>query len=593
MKEKIEVLRERRVIQKLSMAIVMLMLLAVAQGAALAQDKASKINEMMSLYHKYGQFNGSVLVAENGKVIYKKGFGQANMEWNIPNDADTKFRLGSITKQFTAALILQLAEQGKLKLDGKVTDYLPDYRKDTGDRMTIHNLLSHTSGLPNYTAQPGFFENVSRNPFTVSDFVKKYASGDLEFEPGTKFNYSNSGYFLLGAIIEKVTGKPYEQVLKENILDPLGMKNTGYDHFNTIIQKRAVGYVKTPRGYENAPYLDMTIPYAAGSLYSTVEDLYLWDQALYGEKILSAKSKELMFRPNLNNYGYGFGITKATVGPNKEAVPIITHDGGINGFSTTIVRLVGSKGLIVMLDNTSGGRYLGRINDAITNVLYNQPYDAPRQSIAEALMKTVMEKDVAAAIKQYRDIKASQAATYDFSEPELNTLGYQLLQMKKVPEAIEIFKLNVEAYPQGFNTYDSLGEAYMIHGDKELAIANYKKSLELNPQNASATAALAKLGATGEAAKDKDVKVDPKIYDAYAGDYELAPSFILTISNEGGHLMGQATGQGKFELFPSSETEFFLKAADAQVTFVKDGEGRVASLVLHQGGQDMPAKKIK
>ena len=588
-------LREKRVIHRVSMAIVMLMLLAVAQGAALAQDKASKINEMMTLYNKYGQFNGSVLVADGGKVIYKKGFGQANMEWNIPNDVDTKFRLGSITKQFTAALILQLAEQGKIKLDGKVTDYLPDYRKETGDRMTIHNLLSHTSGLPNYTALPGFFENVSRNPYTVSDFVKKYASGDLEFEPGTKFNYSNSGYFLLGAIIEKVTGKPYEQVLKENILDPAGMKNTGYDHFNTIIPKRAVGYVKTPWGYENAPYLDMTIPYAAGSLYSTVEDLYLWDQALYGEKILSAKSKELMFRPNLNNYGYGFGITKATIGPNKETVPIITHNGGINGFSTTIVRLVGSKGLIVLLDNTSGGRYLDRINDAITNVLYNQPFDAPKQSIAETLIKTVLDRDVASAIKQYRDLKASQASTYDFGEPELNTLGYQLLQMKKVPEAIEIFKLNTEAYPQGFNTYDSLGEAYMVHGDKELAIANYKKSLELNPQNGGAKTALAKLEGTGsEPAKaTKEVTVDPKIYDAYAGDYELAPNFILTISNEGGHLMGQATGQAKVELFPSSETEFFLKVVDAQVTFVKDGEGHISSLVLHQGGRDMPAKKIK
>src|SRR2546430_13796447 len=214
------------------------------------------------------------------------------MEWNIPNASDTKFRLGSVTKQFTATLILQLVEQGKIKLDGKLIDYLPDYRPDTGTRVTIHNLLSHTSGVPNYTALPDFFENVSRNPFNVNDFVKKYASGDLQFEPGTKFPYSNSGYFLLGAIIEKVTGKSYEQVLRDNIFEPVGMKNSGFDHWNTIIVKRATGYAKKPRGFETAPYLDMSIPYAAGSLYSTVEDLFLWDQALYGEKILSAKSKE-------------------------------------------------------------------------------------------------------------------------------------------------------------------------------------------------------------------------------------------------------------------------------------------------------------
>jgi len=570
-----------------SFMLGMLVVLAF-QASAYAQDKARKIDDLVALYHNYGQFNGAALVAENGKVIYKKGVGLANMEWNIPNEPDTKFRLGSITKQFTATLILQLVEQGKIKLDGKVSDYLPDYRKDTGSKMTIHHLLSHTSGVPNYTAQAGFFENVSRNPFKVDDFVKKYASGDLEFEPGAKFNYSNSGYFLLGAIIEKVTGQPYEKVLQEKILDPVGMKNTGYDHYGTILGKRAAGYVKTPRGYENAPYLDMTIPYAAGSLYSTVEDLFLWDQALYGDKVLSAASKELMFKPNLRDYGYGFAITKTTLGPNKIVVPVIAHDGGINGFNTTIVRMVGDKRLIVLLDNTSQGRYIDGIALGITNILYDQPYESPKQSIAEVLLKTVLEKDVASAVKQYRELKASRVSEYDFREMELNTLGYQLLQMKKVAEAIEIFKLNVEAYPQASNPYDSLGEAYMTHGDKELAITNYKKSLELNPQNTGATRMLATL--TGE---KKESSVDPKLYDSYAGDYELAPNLIITITNEDGKLMGQATGQPKNELFPSSATEFFLKVVDAQVTFVKNEQGQVTQLILHQGGRNMPGKKIR
>src|SRR6185437_16022085 len=369
---------------KIVFAFALFSILAL-QSATFAQDKAAKIDQLISLHHKYDQFNGSALVVDNGKVIYQKGVGLANMEWDIPNAPDTKFRLGSITKQFTATLILQLVEQGKIKLDGKLIDYLPDYRKDTGAKVTIHNLLSHTSGIPSYTALPGFFQNVSRNPFTVDDFIKKYASGDLEFEPGTKFVYDNSGYFLLGAIIEKVTGKPYEQVLKENIFDPLGMKNSGYDHWKTIISKRATGYTQTPRGYENASYLDMSIPFAAGSIYSTVEDLFLWDQALYGEKILSAASKELMFKPNLENYGYGFGIRKASLGPNKIAVPVIEHNGGINGFSTTILRLVGDKRLIVLLDNTSQGRYLDGMALAITNILYGQPYESPKRSIAETL----------------------------------------------------------------------------------------------------------------------------------------------------------------------------------------------------------------
>ena len=570
-------------------AFALLAVLAL-QTSAFAQDKAAKIDQLISLYQKYGQFNGSALVADNGKVVYKKGVGLANMEWNIPNAPDTKFRLGSITKQFTSTLILQLVEQGKIKLDGKLTDYLPDYRKDTGDKVTIHNLLSHTSGIPSYTSLPGFFQNVSRNPFTVGDFIKKYASGDLEFEPGTKFVYDNSGYFLLGAIIEKVTGKPYEQVLKENIFDPVGMKNSGYDRWGTILNKRATGYSRTPRGYQTAPYLDMSIPYAAGSLYSTVEDLYLWDQALYGEKILSAKSKELMFKPNLNNYGYGFVMIKATFAPpSKLEVPVIQHNGGINGFSTTIVRMTNEKRLIVLLDNAEDGQHLGEITLGIMSVLYDQPVDNPKRSITETVMNTISEKDVASAIARYRELKAGKTASeYNFAETELNQLGYQLLRMNKVTDAIEIFKLNVEMYPQSANMHDSLGEGYMIHGDKELAIASYKKSLELDPKNTNATTKLAEL--TGE---KKDVKVDPKILDSYAGEYEVAPTFIIKITSEDGKLMAQATNQPKFELFPSSETDFYLKVNSAQVSFIKDGAGNVTGMTLSQNGRKTTGKKIK
>src|ERR1041384_3915949 len=570
-------------------AVALLAILAL-QTSALAQDKAAKIDQLISLYQKYGQFNGSALVADNGKVIYRKGVGLANMEWDIPNTPDTKFRLGSITKQFTATLILQLVEQGKIKLDGKLIDYLPDYRKDTGAKVTIHNLLSHTSGIPSYTSLPGFFQDVSRNPFKVDDFIKKYASADLEFEPGTKFVYDNSGYFLLGAIIEKVTGKPYEQVLKENIFDPLGMKNSGYDHWGTVISKRATGYTRSARGFQTAPYLDMSIPYAAGSLYSTVEDLYLWDQALYGEKILSPKSKELMFKPNLNNYGYGFVITKATLAPpTKLQVPVIQHNGGINGFNTVIVRMTNDKRLIVLLDNAEDGQYLDRISLGIMSILYDQPFDSPKRSIANALMNTITEKDVASAIAQYRTLKAGPTANEcDFGEGELNRLGYQLLSMKKTAEAIEIFKLNVEMFSQSANVYDSVAEAYMAQNDKELSIANYKKSLELDPNNANARSRLARL--TNE---QKDFKVDPKIYDSYVGEYQLGPTFTITITSEDGKLMAQATGQDKFELFATSETDFYLKAVPASVTFVKDGEGKVTELILTQNGRKGTAKKIR
>lgn len=570
--------------------VLPLLALLAFQASILGQDKASRMDQLITLYNKYGQFNGSVLVADNGKVVFEKGVGMANLEWNIPNTPDTKFRLGSITKQFTATLILQLVEQGKIKLDGKLIDYLPNYRKDTGAKVTIHNLLSHTSGIPSYTSLPGFFQNVSRNPFTVDDFIKQYASGDLEFEPGTKFVYSNSGYFLLGAVIEKVTGKSYEQVLKERIFEPLGMKNSGYDHWGTILSKRATGYTRTPRGYETAPYLDMSLPYAAGSLYSTVEDLLIWDQALYGDKVLSAQSRQLMFKPNLNNYGYGFVITKATLSPPaKLQVPVIQHGGGINGFNTVIVRMVDDKRLIVLLDNEEHGQNLDKIARGLMSILYDQPVDNPKQSIADTLSDTISEKDVGSAIARYRELKAGKtAAEYDFAEDQLNRLGYQLLQQKKVADAIEIFKLNVEIYPQSSNVYDSLGEAYMVNGDKDLSIANYKKSLELDPNNANAKVKLGSL--TGE---QKEIKVDPKIYDSYSGEYQLAPTFTITITNENGKLMAQATGQPKFELFPSSETDYYLKVVPATVTFVKDAEGKVTELILTQNGRKTSGKKIR
>ncbi len=570
--------------------VVCAMLVLAAHAVALSQvsssDKARKIDEVLSLANKYRLFNGSVLVAENGKVIHKKGYGYANMEWNIPNTPDTRFRLGSITKQFTSALILQLVDEGKVKLDGKLSDYLPAYRKDVGDKVTIHQLLNHTSGIPSYTGLAGFFANVSRNPFAVEDFIKQYASNDLEFEPGSKYSYNNSGYFLLGAIIEKVTGKSYETALKEKILDSLGMKNTGYDLHSPIIEKRATGYERTANGFRNAPYLDMSIPYAAGSMYSTVEDLYIWDQALYTDRVVSAQSKALMYKPTLEDYGYGWVVNQATFGNGAPAAQRIMHGGGINGFNTLIIRFPQQKHLIVLLDNTSQGESLDRLEETIGRILFDQPYTMPKMSIVDALFQTIRDKGLEAGLAQYRDLKTKQSDTYDFSEPELNRLGYRLLQAEKQKEAIEIFKLNVAEYPKAFNTYDSLGEAYMVSGNSELAILNYKKSLELNPNNTNATAMLKRI-------ETKPAAVDPKTLDGYVGEYEVSPEFKVNVFKNGEKLMAQATNQPAFELFPEGENKFFLRAIDAKVTFTRDAQGAVNGLIIHQGGRDIPGKKTK
>jgi CubicO group peptidase (beta-lactamase class C family) len=464
---------------------------------AFSQDKSSKIDELMEVFHEYGQFNGSVLVSEGGKVILKKGYGLANMEWNIPNKPDTKFRIGSITKQFTSMLVLQLVGKKKIDLEGKLSDYLPYYRKDTGEKVTIHHLLTHTSGIPSYTGLPRFMEEISRDPYPVEEFIKTYCSGELEFEPGSKYVYNNSGYFLLGAIIEAVTGQSYEDVLKENILEPVGMKNTGYDHHDTLIPNRAAGYEKRVGDYVNAPYLDMSLPYAAGSLYSTVEDLYLWDQILYADKLLSVELRELMFKPHVraggSHYAYGWMVGMKTFPKSKAKVKRIAHGGGINGFNTLIDRLVEDRHLIVLFNNT-GGTALGAMSEGIINILYDKPYSLPKRSIADVVGKTIRDKGVKAAIAQYRELKANSPEDYIFQPRELNTVGYMVLQGMKDPEgAIEIFKLNTEMYPKYANGYDSLAEAYMENGAMDKAIKFYAKSLELNPKNTNAIEKLSEI----------------------------------------------------------------------------------------------------
>jgi CubicO group peptidase (beta-lactamase class C family) len=454
-----------------------------------AQDKSRKIDELVSKYHEYGQFSGAVLVSEGGNVIYKKGIGYANAEWRIPNAPDVKYRLGSITKQFTSMLIMQLVEKGKINLDGKLSEYLPYYRKDVGDKVTIHQLLTHTSGIPDYTDLPDFMRDEIRNPLSAKELIEKFCSGDPEFEPGTQWKYDNSGYVILGAVIEEVTGNPYETVLKENIIDQLEMYSTGYDHSEEIIEKRASGYHKAGSEIVNSPYIDMSLPFAAGALYSTVEDMYKWDQALYTDKLVSSQSKDKIFTPYMNNYGYGWGIREQEFGGVKKKV--ISHSGGIFGFNTIILRYVVDKNLIVLFCNVLPGELNG-LSKGIANILYDQPFEMPKKSLAEFLMKGIVENGIEEAVKDFNITKENKAE-YVIREDEMNMLGYQLLHQGKIKEAIEVFRLNTEAFPESYNVWDSYAEAFMVSGDKENAVKYYKKSLEINPESTSGKEALKNL----------------------------------------------------------------------------------------------------
>jgi CubicO group peptidase (beta-lactamase class C family) len=312
----------------------------------LAQDNVSRMEQVVRSYVDAKQFMGSVLVDRDGKALLSKGYGSANLEWDISNSPSTKFRLGSITKQFTAACILLLEERGKLKVEDPVKKYMPD-APAAWDKMTIFNLLTHTSGIPSFTGFPDYHstEAIATTPELL---VARFRDKPLEFQPGEKWNYSNSGYVLLGYLIEKISQQSYRQFVQENIFNPLGMKDSGYDSNSEIILHRASGYTPGPKGMTNAGYIDMTIPLSAGALYSTTEDLVRWEQGLMGGKLLSPTSLKKMTTPFKNDYAFGLGVHTAN------GHRLIDHGGGIEGFNTFLAYYPEDKLTVVVLANLNG-----------------------------------------------------------------------------------------------------------------------------------------------------------------------------------------------------------------------------------------------
>jgi CubicO group peptidase (beta-lactamase class C family) len=320
-------------------------------------------------YIRAARIQGSVLLAKNGRVILAKGYGLANIELDVPNTSATIFRLGSITKQFTAAAVLQLQEKGKLNVSDPISKYIPD-TPAAWNGITIRHLLTHTSGIPSYTDEAGYQAHMREQSGAPLDFINRFRDRPLEFTPGEKFHYDNSGYFLLGVIIERTSGMKYEEYLQRNIFQPLDMTATGYDWPATVLKNRASGYSKDEGGkVVNADYLDMGQPYAAGSLYSTVLDLYKWDRALYTTKVLSARSLEAAFTPGKFDwaegikYGYGWGI--AQVHGHKT----VGHGGGINGFSTVIWRAIEEDAVSIVLSNSDAGGNIGNAGKELLELL--------------------------------------------------------------------------------------------------------------------------------------------------------------------------------------------------------------------------------
>lgn len=469
-----------------------LFLLSISNLSCSTAEKARNIDDLMKYSHDAGIYNGAVLVAHNGKIIYKKAFGYANIENLEKLKINSVFSIGSISKQFTAMAIMILKEQKRLSYDDNLSEYFPEFPA-YAEKITIRNLLNHTSGIKNwmnydiFRARPGDF----KDDITNGDVFEFLAGLDsLEFAPGEKYSYSNSGYLLLAMIVEKVSGEPFYSFMENNIFQPLGMGNTlVWNDTKPEIPGKTIGYNQFG---EIDDYNILTS--GAGGIYSTVEDLYKWDQALYTEKLVSRQTLEEAFTPGIlssgepsrtlsdSTWGYGFGwLLRKTDSEN-----IVWHDGGFNGFNAIFYRELNNRDLIIFLTNKGEPWPLYPIHDAVINILKGEPYEYPPIPVTPKMKKLIDSEGLAKAISNYREIRETHPDKYDFSEKRLNTLGYYYIKKGEFDRARAILKLNIEMYPESPNTYDSYAEACMLGGDYDEAIENYNRSLELDPDNINA-----------------------------------------------------------------------------------------------------------
>ncbi|MEW6207172.1 MAG: serine hydrolase [Acidobacteriota bacterium] len=535
-----------------------------AQSAAHGNHLAAAIDEVCAKAFKPDEPGAAVIVVKDGKVIFRKGYGMANMELGVRIEPDMIFRIGSVTKQFTAVAILMLMEQGKLSLDDEITKYLPDYPTQ-GHRITIEHLLTHTSGIKSYTGLPEWRPQW-RKDVSLKELIDLFKDKPMEFAPGEKWNYNNSAYVLLGAIIEKISGQSYAAFLEKSIFAPLGMKSTFYDDTSRIIARRASGYSKRKDGFVNCDYLSMTWPHAAGALMSTVDDLALWDAALYAEKLVKQESLKRAWTPYIlksgkpTKYGYGWGILSIA---GRRA---IEHGGGINGFTCDGVRLPDDRVYVAVLTNRDSGT--GDIGHRIAAL-----------AVGASLREPVAIKLPAEALDKY-------VGVYESSEKQefiVRRQGDKLILQHPLFGGVEIKPVSETEF-----FLEPLPASRVVFSkDASGRITGFVMSASIAPDE-EAKKTIRPLPKPKEAAS-----IDPAIYDNYTGDYELAPNFVITISREGNKLMGQATGQPKVELVPQSSTKFHIAVVNAEIEFTLDAQGKATGLTLIQGGQKMQAKRVK
>jgi CubicO group peptidase (beta-lactamase class C family) len=473
---------------------------------ASAQEKPDRFKQQLEpvikqVMQQTGMPGFAIAIVENQKIVYSAGFGVKNLATKEPILARSLFHMASITKPFVATSIVQLWEQGKIDLDAPLTRYLSYFRlaDDRYKKITVRQMLSHISGMPD--VQDYEWDKPQYDDGALERYVRSLGNQSLIAEPGTKLQYSNMAFEVLGDVIAKVSGMSFEDYVKRNILEPLGMNTS------TLLVKQADTQLLTSPHVANFSYeveVSKVFPYnrmhsPSSTLYSNVLDMSRWAMAnmnrgeLDGKRILKSSTYDLMWKPpavQFQQIGISWFLTK------YKDLSVVTHSGGDTGFVSNLVLLPEKNVAVVMMSNYDRAPLQLITNVALDIALGVKPEPIViKTQIDKVLFKTISTEGLEAAVKQYYELKRNQPQAYDFRERLLNTLGYNLIRQGKLKEAIRVLQLNVEAYPASSNVYDSLGEAYMRNGEKALAIENYEKSLKLDAANANAVEMLKKLRA--------------------------------------------------------------------------------------------------
>lgn len=474
----------------LFLPLILILFVSCVQKKDAATKKVSSYEDLFSSMYQRDQFNGNVMVIKKGEIAYEGSFGIKNIDPIDSLDLGDRFRLASVSKQFTATAVIQLKEKGKLSYDQNINDFIPGFPYEG---ITVRHLLNHVSGLPDYEAlldeywMPELAYNdlekfVSGNKDIINMMIEK--KPEINFKPEEKWEYSNTGYLLLASIVSKVSGISFEKYVKENIFEPAKMGSVVYNYVPGLdpnMPERVFGYrteLDGERVFEDRHYVNRV--QGDGGIYASLEDLRKWDRILYTDKILSEASKKEAFSPfilkngDTTNYGFGWFLDKSPSGKK-----VVSHSGGWVGFRTFIYREIEEDNCFILLTNNSDS-YLGEAVKGLKNILHDKAYEVPKIAVSDTLRKVIVNHGLNEGLALYEKMKTAASDDYNFDENQLNRLGYQLMSLEKHNEAIGVLEYNNELFSSSANTFDSVGDAYLASGDTITAIFNFRKAVELD-----------------------------------------------------------------------------------------------------------------